>query len=145
MRKEGKIANLNCKSIVAREKNDAHVWIKTTNLIYKQQDLAMPTKGSFECQSFNPFSVNEDLKDSDQDTNVNFYQTQISSLDTGTIFQIRLRRIWKILNKTIFYSSSKHSQYEQKLWILSRIFRFIMFLIQCYFVYQNSVSLTGVS
>ena len=53
----------------------------------------MPTKGSFECQSFNPFSVNEDLKDSDQDTNVNFYQTQISSLDTGTIFQIRLRRI----------------------------------------------------
>ena len=145
MRKEGKIANLNCKSIIAWERNDAHVWIKTTNLIYMQQDLTMPPNSSFECQSFNSFSVNEDLKDSDQDANVNFYQTQISSLDPGTIFQIRLGRIWKFLNKTVFYSSSKHSQYEQKLWILSRIFRFIMFLIQCYFVYQNSVSLTRVS
>ena len=58
-----------------------------------QQDLAMPPNSSFECQSFNSFSVNEDLKDSDQDANVNFHQTQISSLDPGTIFQIRLGRI----------------------------------------------------
>ena len=43
----------------------------------------MPPNGSFESQSFNPFSVNEDLKDNDQDPNVNFYQTQISSLDTS--------------------------------------------------------------
>ena len=43
----------------------------------------MPPNGSFETQSFNPFSVNEDLKDNDQDSDVNFYQTQISSLDTG--------------------------------------------------------------
>ena len=43
----------------------------------------MPPNGSFESQSFNPFSVNEDLKDNDQDPNVNFYQTQISSLVTS--------------------------------------------------------------
>ena len=43
----------------------------------------MPPSGSFESQSSNPFSVNEDLKDNNQDPNVNFYQTQISSLDTS--------------------------------------------------------------
>ena len=43
----------------------------------------MPPDGSFEFQSFNPFSVNEDLKDNDQDPDVNFYQKQISSLDTS--------------------------------------------------------------
>ena len=37
----------------------------------------MPPNCSFESQCFNPFSVTEDLKD------VNFYQTQISSLDTS--------------------------------------------------------------
>ena len=58
-----------------------------------QQDLAMPTNGRFESQPFNLFSDNEDLKDSNQDPDVNFYQTQISSLDTSTIFQIQLRRI----------------------------------------------------
>ena len=39
----------------------------------------MPPNSSFESQSFNPFSINEDFKDPD----VNFYQTQISSLDTS--------------------------------------------------------------
>ena len=43
----------------------------------------MPPNGSFETQSFNPFSVNENFKDNDQDPDVNFYQTQISSLDTS--------------------------------------------------------------
>ena len=43
----------------------------------------MASKGSFETHSFNPFSVNEDLNDNDQDPDVNFYQTQISSLDTN--------------------------------------------------------------
>ena len=43
----------------------------------------MPPNGSFECQSFNPFSVNEDLKDKDQNPDVNFCQMQISSLDTS--------------------------------------------------------------
>ena len=43
----------------------------------------MPTNSSFESQSFNPFSVNEDFKDNDQDPDVNFYQTHISSLDTS--------------------------------------------------------------
>ena len=43
----------------------------------------MPPNDSFESQSFNPFSVNEDLKDNDQDFGVNFYQTQIPSLDTS--------------------------------------------------------------
>ena len=43
----------------------------------------MPPNGSFESQSFNPVSVNEDLKDNDQDPEVNFYQTQISSIDTS--------------------------------------------------------------
>ena len=41
----------------------------------------MPPNGSFESQSFNSFSVNEDLKD--QEPDANFYQTQISSLDTS--------------------------------------------------------------
>ena len=43
----------------------------------------MPPNGSFEIRSFNPFSVYENLKDNDQDPDVNFYQTQISSLDTS--------------------------------------------------------------
>ena len=43
----------------------------------------MPPNGSCESQSFNPFSINEDLKDNDQDLDVDFYQTQISSLDTS--------------------------------------------------------------
>ena len=43
----------------------------------------MPPNSSFESQSFNPFSINEDFKDNDQDPDVNFYQTQISSLDTS--------------------------------------------------------------
>ena len=43
----------------------------------------MPPNSSFESQSFNPFAINEDFKDNDQDANVNFYQTQISSLDTS--------------------------------------------------------------
>ena len=42
----------------------------------------MPPNGSFESQAFSPFSVNEDLKDNDQAPDVNFYQTQMSSLDT---------------------------------------------------------------
>ena len=37
----------------------------------------MPPNVNFETQSFNPFSVNKDLKDNDQDPDVNFYQTQI--------------------------------------------------------------------
>ena len=43
----------------------------------------MPQNGSFGSQCFNPFSINEELKDDDQDSDVNFYQTQISSLDTS--------------------------------------------------------------
>ena len=44
----------------------------------------MPPNSSFEAQSYNPFFVNEDLKKkNDQDPDVNFYQTQISSLDTS--------------------------------------------------------------
>ena len=46
----------------------------------------MPTNSSFESLSFNPFSVNEDFKDNDQDPDVNFYQTQISSLDPSYSF-----------------------------------------------------------
>ena len=43
----------------------------------------MPPNSNFESQPFNPFSVNEDFKDNDQDPHVNFYKTQISSLDTS--------------------------------------------------------------
>ena len=44
----------------------------------------MPPNSSFEAQSYNPFFVNEDLKKkNDRDPDVNFYQTQISSLDTS--------------------------------------------------------------
>ena len=42
----------------------------------------MPPNSSFESHSFNPFSINEDFKDNDQDPDVNFFQTQVSSLDT---------------------------------------------------------------
>ena len=40
----------------------------------------MPPNGSFESQPLYPFSVNEDLKDNDHNPDVNFYQTQIYSL-----------------------------------------------------------------
>ena len=43
----------------------------------------MPRNSSFESQSFNSFSINEDFEDNNQDPNINFYQTQISSLDTS--------------------------------------------------------------
>ena len=43
----------------------------------------MPRNGNFVSQSFNPFSVDEDLKDNDRDPDVNLYQTQISSLDSS--------------------------------------------------------------
>ena len=43
----------------------------------------MPPNVSFGSQSFNPFSVNEDLKDNDQDPDVNFCQTRLSSRDTS--------------------------------------------------------------
>ena len=43
----------------------------------------MPPNSSFEFQSFNPFSINEDFKDNDQYPSVNFHQTQISSLDAS--------------------------------------------------------------
>ena len=42
----------------------------------------MPLNGSLESQSFNPFSVNKDLKDNAQDADVNFCPKQIFSLDT---------------------------------------------------------------
>ena len=41
----------------------------------------MPPNSSFEFHSFNPFSINEDFKDNDHDPDVNFFRTQISSLD----------------------------------------------------------------
>ena len=55
----------------------------------------MPPNGSFESQSFNLFSVNEDLKDNDQDPDVNFYQIEIQA-------------------KIIFSPTSKHWKYQQK-------------------------------
>ena len=39
--------------------------------------------GSFKSQSFHSFSVNEELKDNDQDSNIKFCQTQFYSLDTS--------------------------------------------------------------
>ena len=41
----------------------------------------MSPNDSFESQSFNHFSVDEDLKDNNRDPDSNFYQTQKSSLD----------------------------------------------------------------
>ena len=43
----------------------------------------MPPNSSFESHSFNPFSINEDFRDNNQDPDVNLFQTQISSLDTS--------------------------------------------------------------
>ena len=83
MRKEGKITYLNYKSIVVRERNNLQVWINITGLINMITKSSSSSWQSFESQSFNPFSVNEDLKNNDQDPDVNFYQTQISSVDTS--------------------------------------------------------------
>ena len=41
----------------------------------------MPPNGSFDSQSFDPCTVNKDLKDSDEDPDVNFYHAQIFTLD----------------------------------------------------------------
>ena len=43
----------------------------------------MSPNDSFESQSFNHFSVDEDLKDNNRDPDTNFYQTRKSSLDTS--------------------------------------------------------------
>ena len=43
----------------------------------------MPPKSSFESQFFNSFSINEAFKDNDEDSDVNFYETQMSSLDSS--------------------------------------------------------------
>ena len=59
----------------------------------------MPLIGSFETQSFNPFSVNEDLKDNDQDPDVNFYQTQISSVDTSYYIPNEVKENLKIFQQ----------------------------------------------
>ena len=65
LRKEGKIAYLSYKGIAVQERNDPQVLINITGL--------------------------EDLKDNGQDPDDNFYQTQISSLDTSYYIP-RLRR-----------------------------------------------------
>ena len=69
----------------------------------------MPPNGSFESQSFNPFSVNEDLKDNNQGPDVNFCQTQISSTDTSYYIPNKV----KFPTKIIFCPTCKHSQYGQ--------------------------------
>ena len=75
----------------------------------------MPPNSSFESQSFNPFSINEDFKDNDQDPDVNFYQMQISSLDTSYYIPNEVNFVGQFPTKIIFCLTFKHSQYEQKL------------------------------
>ena len=62
----------------------------------------MPPNGSFESQSFNPFSVNEDLKDNDQDPDVNFYQTQICSPDTSYHIPNEVKEILENFQQKLF-------------------------------------------
>ena len=64
----------------------------------------MPPNSSFDSQSFNPFSINEDFKDNDQDPDVNFYQTQISSLDTSYYIPNEFKEKPEISNKNHFLS-----------------------------------------
>ena len=91
----------------------------------------MPPNGNFEAQSYNPFFfVNEDLKNNDQDSDVNFYQTLMSSLDTRYYIFNEFKENLEHFQEESF-SFFKYSQEEQKLWIILKIFRFIMFLIQC--------------
>ena len=105
----------------------------------------MPPNGNFESQSFNLFSVNEDLKDNNKDPDVNFYQTQISSLDTRHYIPNKIKenlgnfdqKPFSILHLNI-RSMSKNFESFQKL--LDSLF-----FIQCYFVYQNSGSLARVA
>ena len=51
----------------------------------------MPPNDSFESQSFNQFSVDEDLKDNNRDPDTNFYQKQNSSLDKSYYFSNKVK------------------------------------------------------
>ena len=63
----------------------------------------MPPNSSFESQSFNSFSINEDFKDNDQDPDVYFYQRQTSSLDTSYYITTEVQgKQKKFPTKTIF-------------------------------------------
>ena len=76
----------------------------------------MPPNSNFESQPFNPFSVNEDFKDNDQDAHVNFYKTQISSLDTSYSIPNEVKeKLGNFQQKIIFCPTFKHSQYEYKI------------------------------
>lgn len=44
--------------------------------------LIKVTKNDFESQSFNTFLANKELQNDELNPNVNYYQAQISSLDT---------------------------------------------------------------
>ena len=75
----------------------------------------MPPNGNFEAQSYNPFFfVNEDLKNNDQDSDVNFYQTQMSSLDTRYYIFNEFKENLEHFQEEPF-SFFKYSQEEQKL------------------------------
>ena len=75
----------------------------------------MSPNGSFEAQSYNPFFfVNEDLKNNDQDSHVNFYQTQISSLDRRYYISNEFKENLEHFQEESF-SFLKNSQEEQKL------------------------------
>ena len=64
----------------------------------------MPLNDSLESQSFNPFSVNKDLKDNAQDAIFNFCQTQISSLDTTYYITNEVKENLENFNKNHFLS-----------------------------------------
>ena len=70
----------------------------------------MPRNSSFESQSFNSFSINEDFEDNNQDPDINFYQTQISSLDTSNDIPNEVKeKLENFPTKIIFCPTFKHS------------------------------------
>ena len=97
----------------------------------------MPPNG--ESQSFNPFSVNEDLKDNNEDPDVNFYQTWISSLDTSYYIRNEVKenlenfrqKLFSVLHLNIHSMSKNFESFQE--------FLDSLFLIQCYNFIRNMV------
>ena len=58
--------------------------------------------GSFKSQSFHSFSVDEELKDNDQDSNIKFCQTQFYPLDTSYSIPDKAKENLQNYKKKIF-------------------------------------------
>ena len=80
------------------------------------------------------------LKDNNQDSDDDFHQKQVSFLDTSYHIPNEVKENLENLEQNSFsvLHLNNHSM-SKKLWIISRIFRLIIFLIQCYLFIGNMV------